>query len=226
MHEEKKPFTRVEMAAHTLTQLRNGGGLNAVVTLVEKDGARWTVKDFASRGWFSRVIVGPFLLRREFAALRRLRGLDGIATDAFFIDKQALAIRFLEGTALVRRKGESRSQVGVSYMTQLEDLVRAMHERGVVHLDLRGTGNFIIQPDGRPGLIDFQSSLVTKYLPRFLRRALEAVDDSGVLKKWNQFVPEAMGEERRAALKRFEDGRKRYFGWYMKLRRKKYRHGC
>lgn len=225
MQDQAKPFERAEMAEHVVKLMRDGGGLNAVVTLVEKDGVRWTVKDFASRGWISRTIVGPLLLRREAAVLKRLRGLDGVAEEAFFVDRQALAIRFLEGAGLVRKKGANRSPVDLAYMEALERLVDAMHARGVVHLDLRGTGNFIIRPDGTPGLIDFQSAVVTEHLPGWLRRMLEHIDDSGVLKKWNQFLPEAMGEARRAALRRFEEGRMRYFGWYMKMRRKKYRHG-
>lgn len=225
MHDQEKPFDRAEMAEHTVKLMRDGGGLNAVVTLVEKDGVRWTVKDFSTRGWFSRTIVGPLLLRREAAVLARLKGIDGIAGEAFFVDRQALAIRFLEGSGLVRKKGVNRSPVDLAYMERLEALVDEMHARGVAHLDLRGTGNFIIRPDGTPGLIDFQSAVIARYFPGWLRRMLEHIDDSGVLKKWNQFLPEQMGEARRAALQRFEEGRMRYFGWYMKLRRKKYRRG-
>ena len=65
-----------------------------------------------------------------------------------------------------------------------EELLRAMHARGVVHLDVRGTGNVMIRPNGSPGLIDFQASLYTGWMPGFLRRLLEDFDMSGALKKW------------------------------------------
>ena len=54
-------------------------------------------------------------------------------------------------------------------------------------------------------LIDFQAGVCTVGLPKGLRKVLEDIDMSGVLKKWNEFHPEAMGPERIA---RFERGTK------------------
>ena len=75
-------------------------------------------------------------------------------------------------------------------------------------LDVRGTGNVMIRPNGSPGLIDFQASLYTGWMPGFLRRLLEDFDMSGALKKWLQFQPEMMGEERRKELERINGLRK------------------
>jgi hypothetical protein len=56
----------------------------------------------------------------------------------------------------------------------------------------------LMQPDGAPALIDFQSSLSTRALPARVRRFLEAIDLTGVYKKWLQRDPATMGPERAA----------------------------
>ena len=40
-----------------------------------------------------------------------------------------------------------------------------MHARGVVHLDVRGTGNVMIRPNGSPGLIDSRLRSYTGWMP-------------------------------------------------------------
>ena len=77
-------------------------------------------------------------------------------------------------------------------------LLQGVHDRGVVHLDTRGTGNWLVSPEGKPLLIDFQASLTTGWMPASLRRIIELVDMSGVYKKWKEWQPQTMGEERQA----------------------------
>ena len=59
-----------------------------------------------------------------------------------------------------------------------------------------------MRPDGTPGLIDFQSGLVTTHMPRVIVKQLEAMDMSGAYKKWKRYQPEAMGEYRAEELER------------------------
>ena len=184
--------------------LRDGRVANAVVTRVEVGGRFWTVKDFSSRPWWVRTFIAPFLLKRELAILDRLRGVEGVSQESFRIDRTAMAVLFMEGANI----GREPARVTPLYLESCEKLLRTMPARGVVHLDVRGTGNVMIRPDGSPGLIDFQASLYTGWMPEFLRRLLEDFDMSGALKKWLQFQPEAMGEERRRELERINGLRK------------------
>lgn len=132
---------------------------------LQKNGITWTVKDFSKRSWFVRTFIGPFLIRRELAALSRLKNINGIAGRAFRIDRSAMAVEFLEGDSLERIAPE---RITVEYLRQLEDLISVMHSRGVVHLDLRGLGNVLVRPDGTPGLIDFQAAMCTNHWPKGL----------------------------------------------------------
>ena len=128
-------FTREEFeSAPTRQLLRDGRAANAIVWRLQKNGITWTVKDFSKRSWFVRTFIGPFLIRRELAALSRLKNINGIAGRAFRIDRSAMAVEFLEGDSLERIAPE---RITVEYLRQLEDLISVMHSRGVVHLDLR-----------------------------------------------------------------------------------------
>ena len=76
-------FTREEFeSAPTRQLLRNGRAANAIVWRLRKNGITWTVKDFSKRSWFVRTFIGPFLIRRELAALSRLKNINGIAGRA------------------------------------------------------------------------------------------------------------------------------------------------
>lgn len=168
-----KPFTREDLAQADVQLLRDGRAANAVVTCVTWKGRRWTVKDFSSRSWWVRRLLAPFLLGRELKILRRLSGVDGVAEDAFRIDADAIAVSFVEGRNLSR---VTREEVTIEFLEAFEKLLDEMHARDVVHLDLRGTGNIVMRPDGSPALIDFQASLVTSWMPAWLRRILEDMD--------------------------------------------------
>ena len=173
--------------------LRDGRWANARVSLAEVHGRRWVVKDFAPRTWWVRNSIGRLFVRRELATLQRLAGIDGVPPDAFRLDAHAIAFGYIEGET-IGRIDEVRQTA--AYFAALEGLMRAIHARGIVHLDTRGTGNVLMRPDGSPALIDFQSALSTRWMPAFLRGFLENVDLTGVYKKWLRRDPASMGPER------------------------------
>lgn len=192
-------FGRAELERTERSLLREGQWANARVQRVQINGQDWTVKDFAPRAWWVRNSVGRFLLRRELRALALLQGLDGVSAQAFRIDAFAMATRFQPGRSLAQVQPE---EVTPAFFITLETLVRAMHARGLVHLDIRGPKNLLLMPDGRPGLIDFQSSLRTRWMPGFLRRILEDIDIGGVYKRWDRWYPGTLDAERRRVFER------------------------
>ncbi len=111
------------------------------------------------------------------------------------LDKNALAIEYQEGESL---KVMEQSGYELSFLREMEALMHAIHAKGVVHLDARGTGNWLIGSDGKPRLIDFQAALNTSWMPAFLRRGLEAIDISGVYRKWVASFPKTMTPEQKA----------------------------
>ncbi len=192
-------FTRAEFEVGEKKLLRDGRAANACVYLFRHKGKEWTVKDFSSRSWAVRLFLTPFLFWRELKALRALHGIDGVPDASFRVDKNAIAIQFIPGTPVMKRR-EMLHQL--QFLQQMEELLIRVHKAGMVHLDARGTGNWVVMPDGRPGLIDFQAGICTRQLPAGLRRILEDVDISGILKKRNEFLPDTMDAERLARLER------------------------
>ncbi len=214
-------FKRSDLSRAKIQLLRNGHFANAVVSRVDLDGESWTVKDFSSRPWYVRRFLAPWLLGHELSILRRLQGIDGVAQKAFRIDRDAIAVEFIDGSSLSRA---DKALISPAYLEALEELLRRIHAARVVHLDTRGTGNIMVREDGSPGLIDFQASLSTAWMPGWLRRILEDVDMSGVLKKWRKYRPEAMGAEREAELERIDRLRKFWiFRGYFGLRKRRRR---
>lgn len=186
-------FDRPTFDGARKTLLRDGRWANARVSLVDVDGRHWVVKDFAPRSWWVRNSIGRLFVRRELTTLRRLAGIDGVPPDPFRLDAHAITVGYIEGETL-GRIDEARQTP--AYFAALERLMQAIHARGVVHLDTRGTGNVMMRPDGSPAVIDFQSALSTRWMPGPLRRFLENIDLTGVYKKWLQRDAASMGSER------------------------------
>ena len=181
------------------TLLRDGRWANAQVSRVEGGGRTWVVKDFSRRGFWVRHTIGRLLLRRELRALQRLAGIDGVPQHAFRIDRHAIAAEFIPGVTLGQ---VPEAEMRAAFFADLERLLDAVHARGIVHLDTRGTGNMLRRPDGKPALIDFQASLGTRWMPRAWRRWLDDLDMTGVYKKWLQHDPDTMGAGRRELYER------------------------
>jgi RIO-like serine/threonine protein kinase len=152
-----------------------GGFLSPVVSLVEHEGRPAVLKDYRPRNAFTRAVLGPLLARREYAALRRLEGIPGIPRAYRVIEGRALLVEYVEGKTIGKfRPGELPDAV----YERLDETVRAMHRRGVVHLDLRQKKNIVVSGD-RPYIIDFANALLVRGR---IAAGLRAVDESGLLK--------------------------------------------
>ncbi len=212
------PFDRAQLLAAPCQILREGRWANARVVRATIDGAEWTVKDFSSRAWWVRNLFGRWLLRRELRALEKLAGIEGVPAQAFRVDSCAIAARFVPGVTLDRAP---REQMNEAFFLELEALFRAVHARGLVHLDSRGSSNLLATPQGRPAVIDFQAALRTALLPPPLRGLLERIDMGGVYKNWLRHAPGSLDAERRAEYERSTRLRRLWIGrGYFGVRKK------
>ncbi|MFF3855495.1 class III lanthionine synthetase LanKC [Micromonospora sp. NPDC002575] len=112
-------------------------------------------------------------LAREAAALRRLADLPQVPAvhDEFAIgDHRFLALEFVEGRSLNKVVVEKYPLIDADataadraeyarwardVLTQVEAVVAAIHERGLVYGDLH-LFNIMVRPDGRVALVDFE----------------------------------------------------------------------
>ena len=159
------------------------------------------VKDVRGKSFLSRWTLGLWLIRKEWMIYSRLAGVNGIPLPIERIDRFAFAIEFIPGTPIQR--GDILSD---SFFRDLRQILKEMHSRGVVHLDLRHKGNILVSETGQPFLIDFNSSFHFKeegILRRFLFPLLRWVDDGGLLKLKQRVSPSLMTPEELSFLKRF-----------------------
>jgi RIO-like serine/threonine protein kinase len=173
---------------------------------VETGGRTFMVKDVRRRNFFLRWTLGFWLIDKEWKIYSRLKGLKGIPQPLERINRFAFAMEFIPGKAILRDE-----PLPASFFPELEKVLRSIHERGVVHLDLRHKGNILVSDGGEPFLIDFNSSFSFRekgLVRRLLFPLLRWVDYGGLLKLKERSTPAAMTPEETDFLKRFNRLRK------------------
>lgn len=147
-------MTRRQLHACATRYYKCGGGTAPDVALVVCGNAEAVFKDYgrAASGWFG-CLIAPLLLWREATALSALEGLSGVPRLYRRVDARGLLIEHCPATVW------PQAQAGDAAYVRLEALVRAMHERGIAHGDLRGGGNILVDGQDRPYLVDFVSRI-------------------------------------------------------------------
>jgi RIO-like serine/threonine protein kinase len=154
-----------------------------------KEAGELAVRRVASGGRlpFSRAVARA-LLCREARALGTLAGLPGVARVLARSEGGDVLVRsFLPGTPLSLARALPRD-----FFERLEELVRALHERGVCHNDLHKEGNVLVGDDGYPCLVDFQ--LASVHARRGRTFAVRAREDLRHVWKHRSHYLSALGE--------------------------------
>ena len=173
---------------------------------VTSDGMTLMIKDVRRRNLFLRWTLGLWLIHKEWKIYSRLKGLKGIPQPMERIDRFAFAMEFIPGVPIERGK-----TITPSFFSDLDQVLKAVHSRGVVHMDLRHKGNILVSDKGEPFLIDFNSSFSFReggLLRRILFPLFRWVDYGGLLKLKERASPSSMTPEETDFLKRFNRLRK------------------
>lgn len=178
-------LARAGLAAATRELLSRGSRRNPDVLLVEHAGETLVVKDFAPRGVIVRATLGRWIAAREARAYRQLDGHPAVPRFRGWIDPLAFAVEYRPGQRLSTARAP---ELPADFLPKLETALGGMHERGVVHLDLRHRSNVLAAADGSPVLIDFGSAVC--FTPggvgaRFVLPLLARID-RGALAKWRR----------------------------------------
>ena len=180
---ESVGLDRGNLVQQTRSVLNRGGWGNADVLLVESDLGAVVVKDFGPRTHYVRQWLGPWLLRREARAYRRLEGVEAVPRLLGQLDAAALVLEYRPGVLLSRSLS---GKLPPDFLAELQRAIAEIHRRGVVHLDLRHRSNILAGDDGRPVVIDFASALRfdnATWWGRMLVGLLGSVDRRA-LRKW------------------------------------------
>jgi RIO-like serine/threonine protein kinase len=165
--------------------LQRGAGRKPDVLLVRGADRPFVVKDFAGRAPWLRATLGRWLIARELRAYRALAGHPDVPRLLGRLDAHAFALEHRPGRRLSRQRA---AELPPDFLPRLERAVAAMHERGVVHLDLRHRSNVLVDEAGAPVLIDFASAVClrpARWPDRLVFRALARLD-ARALAKWRR----------------------------------------
>jgi serine/threonine protein kinase len=200
--------TRANIDGFVVARIWSGHAVRANIKIIELNGEKFVLKDFAGKGMLARCGLGRLLVGHEFRIYQRLEGIPGIPRVYHRVDPDAFIMEYVHGRPL---KDLYHNPVSDAFVHRLEKLVAAMHARGVVHLDLHQRRNIIITPDDRPCLIDFATALYlgrSAFAQERLFPMLGAADVSGILKikKWH--APHLLDPGERKRLRRMEKYRK------------------
>ena len=141
-------------------------------------------------GWLARRLAA-----REARALRSLRGVAGVPRLLRW-DGRRLVRSWLPGTPLQAAGGVDRA-----YFRDALRLLRRLHAAGLVHNDLAKEPNWLVTPDGRAALVDFQLAMRPRYRGR-LFRMLAHDDLRHLLKHKRTYCPQHLTARERAILAR------------------------
>jgi hypothetical protein len=193
---EPSALTREAISASAPQYVRRGRPWQPDILLIEHEGRRVIVKDYAPRKWMYRVGVGLYSVWREASIYRALAGIPGVPEFIGRIDRYALATEYIPGQAA----GEAQpGVVGETFFRLLSDTVDAIHGRGVVLCDMRNMNNVLISDSGRPFVIDFAASFRRgkwwNAPVNALFRLFEQDDCMGVIKLKRRLAPDLLTHE-------------------------------
>jgi len=180
-------LSRAALRSSKCRLFRKGPSHKADLLLVETGGERWVVKDFARKPRWAR-LVGRLMIARESRAYRALGALPGLPRFVGRIDAHALAIDYVAAVPLAF--APERTRDGERKLRELRSIVDRLHAAGVVHCDLRGRDNVLLDREGRLCVVDLASAIRLRpggVLHRALFGLLRQIDHAALL-KWKRIV--------------------------------------
>lgn len=193
-------LTYAEATENIEKVLTQGDFAKARVFIARHHGRRFVVKDFGSKGFWERNLIGRIVIGREFRAYRALTGIDGLLAAAKRLTPFSLAVEYLDGIDL---GGLTRGEIGRGVIEQFERIVDAIHSRGWVHLDLQRRSNILLV-NGKVFVVDLASAFHPGGIPligRGLTRFLGFFDRLSLIKLKNIYAPDSLTRAERKWLK-------------------------
>jgi hypothetical protein len=171
------------------TQLKRKRLYGPDVNLIYQGETPVVEKTYRNKPWPVKM-PGSLLVRWETYIYSKLTGVIGIPRVMQSPDAYTITTTFMGGHDL-RASGSKPDE---TYFKNLEELFKAVHMRGVVHLDMRNRRNYGIDDTGMPYLVDFATSIYTPFKGP-LWRMLCRIDWMGYLKVKARLNPRLLSHE-------------------------------
>jgi predicted Ser/Thr protein kinase len=177
--------------------LCGGGPWKADLWLLSYGGERAVLKDFSAKSRLVR-LLGRAQVAREARVYRALIGLEGVPRLLGRPSEDSLLLEYVDGRRLSKEAGAADA---ARLAGRLQQLVGAIHERGVAHVDLRGRDNILVDSLRRVWVLDFGASWL-RGEGGWLRRRLfglgSLIDRAAVLKWKLLLAPESVDPQERS----------------------------
>ncbi len=171
--------------------LARGGLGKADVYIARLRGRPYVVKDFSSKGFLERNLIGRLLISREVRAYRALAGTAGVPERFERLSPFAFAVEYIDAKDL---GAVNRGKIGPDVIRRLEDIINGIHRVGWVHLDLQRRTNILLV-NGEIVVIDLASAFNPGRIPvigRLLTRLLGFFDRLALVKLKKLYVPDSL----------------------------------
>jgi len=161
---------------------------------------RFIVKDYTQKGFWERNVVGRIVISREARAYTALAGINGLPAQFKRLSPFAFALEYLEG----KNFGDvEQDDIGPGVISQFEGIVKEIHDRGWVHLDLHRRTNILLV-NGKVYIVDLASALHpggVLLIGRCLTRMIGLADRLSLIKLKTIFAPQALTSQERTWLR-------------------------
>lgn len=196
-------ITRKNLSGRISRVLRPSKAWKPDVFLARGDSGKVVVKDYRSRGFFYRFIVGIPSVWNEARIYRKLQGIPGIPRYIGTLDRYAGVIEFVEG----RTAAECNpADLPPDFISRVEGVVHEIHRRNIVVCDLRNKKNVLVSDKGDPYLIDLSTAFERGWRINFFRNAFFRIfyqdDLMGMIKLKRHLAPERVTPEENEKLNR------------------------
>lgn len=153
---------------------------------LDQDGEHAAIRrDLTTARWWAKPLAWHFGVR-ERRSLARAAGIEGV--PALHAASQGIIIRgFIEGLPFQMAKPHGQAAL----FSDAKRLLRQMRRAGVCHNDLAKEPNWLVTPDGRAAVTDFQLATVHERRGA-LYRLLAHEDLRHLLKHKRKYCPEAI----------------------------------
>jgi predicted Ser/Thr protein kinase len=154
-------------------------------------------------------------LMREYQAYQRMQGVAGVPCCYGLVDERYLVLEYIHGSHYRNAEIEDRDE----WFAALLKIIRAFHERGVAHGDLKSKSNLLVTRDQRPCVIDFGTTVMYKKglhpLNNALFEYLKRLDINAWVKhKYHgRYEDASLQDARLLDYSRFESLLRRYRKW-------------
>lgn len=197
-------LTRAELPSVVTGFIKKGAWNKADILMVELAEGRLAVKDYAAKSLPIRW-SGALQLAREARAYRRLGGVEGVPRFYGALDRHAIIIEYVGGIRLPKYHARHGGVPRVA--ERVRELLARVHERGIIHGDLRSRDNILVTAGGALHLIDYSSAMVFEpgtWARRVVFPRLRRAEERALLKWKVALVPDQVTPEELALHRRFK----------------------